>query len=180
MNEVWKPVNGYEGLYEISSLGRVKSLPRTVDNGFNVRHTKEKILRKSYFANGYEKALLTMNGKSKCFRVHRLVAIAFIDNPNGFKEVNHINEDKTDNRVENLEWCDRLYNCNYGTRNEKVGLYQKKAVVQLSLSGDIIREFPSATDAEKHLGKRGNHIASCCTGNRGSAYGYKWRYADAR
>ena len=105
MKERWIAIEGYKGLYEVSNLGRVKSL---ISNGLILKQSKDK--------DGYYIVSL----KRKSFRVHRLVAIAFIPNPNNLAQVNHKDEDKTNNCVDNLEWCDATYNINYGTRNEQV------------------------------------------------------------
>ena len=116
--EIWKPVVGYEGLYEVSSYGRVKSLDRYVkySDGRIYLH-KGKVLSLAKDKNGYFVVSLYFNGKHNTIKVHRLVAQAFIPNPDNLPEVNHLDEDKTNNRVENLEWCDHKYNMNYGTRN---------------------------------------------------------------
>lgn len=113
MEEIWKDIKGYEGLYQISNLGRVKSL--------NYKRTGiEEILKSKKMRNGYLRITLNKNGKYKTFAVHRLVAEAFINNPNNLPEVNHKDEDKQNNCVWNLEYCDRRYNVNYGTRNKRV------------------------------------------------------------
>ena len=114
--EIWRPVVGYEGLYEVSSLGRVRSLDRYVKSK-SYRLHKGKILSPAKDTTGYLKVVLSCNGKSKTIKVHRLVAIAFLYNPDNLPEVNHLDEDKTNNRVDNLEFCNRKYNCNYGSRN---------------------------------------------------------------
>ena len=106
-NELWKPVKGYEGLYEVSSLGRV-------------RNNKNKILKQFQFQNGYYGITLHKNGVQKTLLVHRLVAETLLQNPDNLSYINHKNEDKTDNRVENLEWCTQKYNCNYGSHNLKL------------------------------------------------------------
>ena len=109
--EIWKEIKGYEGRYQISSLGRVKSL--------NYNKTgKEDILSPGNI-RGYLHVRLSKEGKSKPFQVHRLVALHFIPNPNNYPEVNHKDENKQNNTVDNLEWCDRKYNCNYGTRTQR-------------------------------------------------------------
>ena len=108
MREEWKPIDGYEGLYEISSKGRVKSLPKC---GRNAR-----ILFEGYNKYGYKSVVLCKNGIYKRYLIHRLVATAFIENPKNLPEVNHRDENKENNRVENLEWCDHRYNINYGSK----------------------------------------------------------------
>ena len=111
--EEWRSIPGYEGLYEVSSYGRVKSLERYKSNNGGIQLIKEKILKPHNTKKGY----LTVQFSNKIFKVHRLVAQAFIPNPDNLPMVNHLDEDKTNNRVENLEWCNRKYNCNYGSRN---------------------------------------------------------------
>lgn len=115
MIEEWKPVVGYEGLYEVSSLGRVRSLDRYVKNNYSYWLRKGKVLSPEKNKDGYLLVSLCCNGKRYLRTVHRLVAEAFIPNPDNLPEVNHINEDKSNNRVENLEWCTRKYNINFGT-----------------------------------------------------------------
>ena len=115
--EIWKPVVGYEGLYEVSSYGRVRSLDRYDSRN---HFCKGKILKLQTAGRGYLSVELSSNGKTKKFLVHRLVAEAFITNPDNLPEVNHINEDKTNNRVDNLEFCNHKYNVNYGTRTDRM------------------------------------------------------------
>ncbi len=110
MKEIWKDVEGYEGLYQVSNLGNVKSLKRKKWNGFNFIETTEKILKTSKSYKGYLRTRLYKDGKSKCFPTHRIVAQAFIPNPNNKPQVNHIDGDKTNNKAENLEWCTNAEN----------------------------------------------------------------------
>ena len=118
MIEEWRPIPGYEGLYEVSNLGRVRSVDRYVKSkGESYWLRKGKMLSPTKDKNGYLKVNLSCNGKHNIIRVHRLVTEAFLPNPDNLPEVNHKDEDKTNNRVENLEWCDHKYNMNYGTRN---------------------------------------------------------------
>lgn len=117
MMEIWKDIQDYEGLYQVSNYGAVRSIDRTVRFG---RKLKGKILSQSVEKDGYFVVNLSKNGKTKSFRVHRLVAMAFITNANGYKEINHKDEKKQNNCVENLEWCDTKYNINYGERNNLV------------------------------------------------------------
>lgn len=119
--EEWRPVVGYEGLYEVSNTGQVRSVGRYYVNSLGKRFfLKGKILSLSSNGRGYLRTVLTKDKKSSSKYIHRLVAEAFILNVDGLPAVNHKNEDKSDNRVENLEWCDNEYNDNYGTRNKRV------------------------------------------------------------
>lgn len=115
--EAWKDIKGYEGLYQISNIGRVKSLSR-IDSRGNKRN--EKILKISKNNSGYYFVGLCKNGKVKQYLIHRLVAEAFVRNPYNYSEVNHKDEDKQNNIADNLEWCTHEYNCKYGTRNKRV------------------------------------------------------------
>lgn len=119
--EIWKPVLGYEGLYEVSSYGRVKSVDRYVKACYEkYRLHKGKVLSPAKDRYGYLSVVLSYNGKHKTITVHILVAQAFIPNPDDLPIINHKDEDKTNNRVENLEWCTAKYNMNYGTRNIRI------------------------------------------------------------
>lgn len=198
MKEIWKDVVGYEGLYQVSNLGRVKSLER-IDNLNHFR--KGKILIQHIY-NGYLYVSLCKNGKIKMYRVHRLVAQAFIPNPNNLPQVNHKDENKTNNCVLNLEYCDARYNMNYGTaierrsnsnkgkkRSEETrrkigdverGVYntkKSKPVLQIDKdTNEIIAEFPSIREVERQLGIRNQHISHCCKGKRKTCGEYKWQY----
>lgn len=121
MIEEWRPVEGYEGLYEVSNLGRVRSVDRyVVDSLENRRFYKGKVLSPGIRPDGYLFVILSCNGKSKTINVHRIVAQAFIPNFDNLPMVNHKDEDKSNNRVDNLEWCNAKYNNTYGTRQDKV------------------------------------------------------------
>ena len=119
--EIWCPIRGYEGIYEVSDQGRVKS----------IGYGKERILRPGRNTCGYLLVGLRKNREQKWYLVHRLVAQAFIPNPDNLPQVNHKDENKTNNSVQNLEWCDRKYNCNYGTRNQRIS----KPVLQFTKDG---------------------------------------------
>ena len=114
--EIWKSIPGYEGSYMVSNYGRVRSLDRLDSRGHKV---KGRILKQNSTKYGYKQVNLSKNGAKKMLSIHRLVATAFVPNPNEYLEVNHIDENKSNNKFENLEWCDRTYNMNYGTRNER-------------------------------------------------------------
>lgn len=174
--EEWRSIEGYESVYMVSNCGRVKSLDRWVNNkGNSKRFIKGKIL-KTVGNNDYQHVLLCKNGKWKWFYVHRLVAQAFIPNPDNLTEVNHINEIKQDNRVVNLEWCDRVYNINYGNGIQRRAKKQSKTVYQYSLDGQLIKEYPSVHEVERQLGYAQTYIRRCCLDKCKQAYGYIWSY----
>lgn len=162
--EMWLPIQGFEDAYLVSDLGNVHSLKRN------------KTLRVRKSTRGYGQVNLCRNGRMTTHRVHRLVATHFIPNPSHLPEVNHLNENKLDNRVENLEWCDRLRNVNYGCRTEKQKAKVSIPVVQFSLAGDRIAEFPSGIQAARELKLSHSSISECCRGKRKTIGGYKWRY----
>lgn len=164
--EIWKDIKDYEGLYQISNLGRVKS----------IKFGKEKILKGSKDKDSYLVVSLYKEGKQKNYYIHRLVATAFIDNPNNLPQVNHSNEDKTDNRVENLEWCDSKYNINYGSRNERMAKAKSIPILQFNKDGEFIRKWDSAIEVKNELGFDNSHISKCCKGKLKSVGGFKWRY----
>ena len=173
VNEIWKDVVGFEGKYQVSNLGNVKSL--------NYHNSgKEKLMKSHDNGRGYLYVMLWKNGEYKHKKVHRLVAEAFIDNPYNLPEINHKDEDKTNNRVENLEWCTHEYNCNFGTRNERVG---KKTAERLSKPVLCVETgflFDSTHDAERKTGIFQQNISKCCKGKRKTAGSFHWRYADEK
>ena len=173
--EYWKPVVGYEGLYEVSNWGRVKSLKRLVKThnkwGECYITINEKILKKRIDKYGYERVMLYKHGKSKLKQVHRLVAEVFIDNPDNLPCVNHKDENKLNNNVDNLEWCTHEYNINYGTRTERCS----KPVLQYTLDGEFVREWPSTMECGRN-GFNPRHVGDCCRGERKTHKGYIWRY----
>lgn len=122
MKEIWKDVKNYEGLYQVSNLGNVKVLDRIVNSAIknNTKVKRKGRMLKQYIKQGYPQVTLTLNNKRKYCNVHRLVAEAFIPNPNNLPQINHIDENKLNNNVDNLEWCTAKYNCNYGTRNSRI------------------------------------------------------------
>ena len=138
---------------------------------------------KPRLCDGYYRIWLWIGGVQKCFLVHRLVALAFLPNPDNLPEVNHKDENKTNNMVGNLEWCSKSYNINYGTRNERCGEKilnrkdQSRPVKQFTKDGVFIKEYPSMHEVERQTGFYNGHISKCCNGKLKSAYCYIWRYA---
>ena len=205
MEEIWKDIKDFEGLYQVSNLGRVKSLKRVVvRNNNRPLLVEEKILKPHILKKGkYLRISLRNNGIRKMYLVHRLVSEAFIPNPNNYQQVNHKDENTLNNCVSNLEYCDVLYNNNYGTRNKRISEKHKgvlfseehkkklskaltnrsdksKPVLQIDKNtNEVIAVFPSAAEAGRQLGfKTNGHISECCKGKYKQAYGYIWRYKD--
>lgn len=187
--EIWKDIyfieNGieydYRGLYQVSNLGNVKSL----GNG-NSNNSKERILKAKKEKTGYLQVCLYKNRKRKMFYVHRLVAYMFLknDDPKHKTEVNHINENKENNSVSNLEWCTKEYNNNYGTRNERIAKTlsgsnnpRSKKVIGFSLTDTKVIILQSINQAEKFGFDRRN-IYACCNGKQKSHKGFKWYYMN--
>ncbi|MDM5434391.1 NUMOD4 domain-containing protein [Bacillus hominis] len=185
--EVWKDIEDYEGKYQVSSLGRVKSLDRIVrHSGNHERIQHGKILKLTLNSvSGYLQVGLYLEGKVKKYNVHRLVAETFINNPGNKPEVNHIDENKTNNTVINLEWCTRKENENHGTKKqrktkntdyESIRLKNSKVVIQYDSSGKLINEWNSIADINKQLGYSKGNISGCCNGKLEKAYGYVWKF----
>lgn len=169
--EVWKDIKGYEGLYQVSNMGRVKRLPSIIPlpNG-GIRQHAGGILtpgrgRKAW---KYEQVALSKNGRVHSFSVHRLVAMAFIPNPLGKQEVNHIDEDIYNNRFDNLEWVTHRENIMSGTVQDRIDKGRnksKKKVYQYDLEGNLLKEYDGCVDCEKY-GFSPRAVAACCTGRQ--------------
>ena len=185
--EIWKDIyfidNGiiydYRGLYQVSNFGRVKSFPR------HGTHTKEEhILTLIKNHKGYLTCRLTKKSKSKFFSVHRLVAKMFISNPENKPQVNHIDGNKENNYVSNLEFCTNGENGKHawinGLRTKKYGKDSKSArkIIQYSLNMKQIKVWGSIIDIERELGFKKSNICHCCRNQRPTAYGYFWRYLN--
>lgn len=183
MSEIWKPVKNYEGLYEVSNLGRVRSLDRVVRNrsGFAVK--KGKVIRDAAVNGGkYRKVGLWKNNTGTNALVHRLVAEAFIDNPNNLPEVNHKDENPENNCVDNLEWCDNLYNMHYGTLQERKTEKLRgrptgsQPVSQYTKEGELIARYDSALKAAEALNGDNSAICKCANGKVKTSYGFVWKW----
>jgi len=184
--EQWKDIVGYEGLYQISNIGRVKSYPGDKTRGG---------IRKQKTSKGYAIVVLHNNCVKKTCSVHRLVAMAFVGNNDNKPEVNHLDENKLNNCTDNLQWVTSKENSNWGTRNQRISDYvkkhpipiclgqrhgrNKKTVIQLNpLTGEIISKYESTIEAANAVGCNNGKISECCTGKRKTTRGYSWRYAS--
>ena len=189
--EIFKDIEGFEGYYQVSNMNRVKSLERTVWCGLNGGYYKtvhERILKPSKTNMGYLQVMLCKDGKRKWYRIHRLVATAFCENPEGYTDVNHINEDKSDNRAENLEWCSRSYNNSYNDKSKKAGKkvaeklrnYPKtsKPIIGIDKVTGLTVEFPSAKEASRQIGINQSNITSCLKGRQKTCGGFYWMYSN--
>ena len=178
--EVWADIQGYEGLYQISSFGSIKSLARyRKNNGGSKAFVKERILKQSKNNKGYSTIQLCKNGIAKPYSVHRLVAIAFVPNPNNLPEVNHKDEDKNNNNFNNLEWVTTKDNINYGTHNKRSAMTRSYKVQAFNDKEELIMEFDSMCEAERQTGINEQNISRCCANKSKHAGGYVWKISKA-
>lgn len=181
--EEWRYIEGYEGLYQVSNEGRIKSLNREiVYKDGRKKILPEKILHNFLSDLGYYHVMLSKNGIPKRYKVHRLVAKAFIPNPNDLPIINHKDENPKNNTVENLEWCTQDYNIHYGTMIERGREKQinrsdlSKEVKQYTLDGALVGEYKSASEVErKHPQFKTSSVTRCCRNNQ-IYKGYIWKY----
>ena len=165
-------------------MGRVRSLDRVVSRVmptgkvFNSHKVPGRMLKNNMSNIGYYVVNLHKDGKGHTMQVHRLVAQAFIPNPKNLPEVNHKDEDKLNNRVDNLEWCDSAYNTNYGTSLQRKTEATRLAVLQYDFDGNFIAEYPSSKEASEAAGVDRSLISKCCRGQRRTAGGFVWKYKE--
>lgn len=200
-DEEWRDIPGYEGLYQVSNLGRVKSLPRGRQYPSRQTHNNIRVLKLK--SNGYYQVNLSKFNKVKCYSVHRLVALAFIPNPKKLPCINHKDENKTNNCVENLEWCTRRYNCVYGTgrikqkaarqkndpdgiswlkaldtRDKRNRINSRKKVLMFDINNNFIKDFDSISQASRETNISASDICNCCKGRRNQTKGFIWNYEN--
>lgn len=164
MDEIWKDIEGYEGLYQVSNLGNVKSVRKNKLIGNNNHR-------------GYRHACLCVDGKETYKSVHRLVADAFIPNPENLPCVNHKDENKLNNVVSNLEWCTYEYNNSYATKGSRISKSKFKPI-QMINDGKVIKEFDSLKEAAEYVDGSHGNISAAANGKLHKAYGYYWRYKN--
>ena len=184
-NEEWKDIPGFDGAYQVSTFGRVKSVDRIYhkqykDGHDGTTHHKGRILKQRLNNRGYWIVSIVYKCKSMIFLVHRLVAITFIPNPNNLPQVNHKDENPKNSHVDNLEWCDHLYNIRYGTGIERNLLPRRKLIEQLTMDGEHIAYHLGVRELCLKTGMNKRSIQRCLHNKPRfkSAYGYRWRFVE--
>ena len=185
-NEIWKPIKGFEGAYEVSTLGNVRSVDRIViypKGGIRLRKGRE--LSQATNRKGYKCVVLCTQNTRKNYTVHRLVAETHVPNPSNLPCINHKDEITTNNNVSNLEWCTHKYNNNYGNHIRKIAVHFEKPILQFDLNGNFIARYRSTCEAERKTGiKQGSicNVANFAIGTSKakrrylSAGGYIWKW----
>lgn len=179
MTEEWRDIKGFEGAYQVSNLGNVRSLDRDyiVADGVH-RHYKGKLLTRVNAGKGYYIVMMQYKGRKSQQRVCRLVADAFCPNPYGYTQVNHKDENKSNDCADNLEWCTASYNVNYGTANKGRSIKHSRKINQYDLNGNYIRSWGSLTQAAKELKLYTTNISKACKGKYRICGNFKWKYAE--
>ena len=167
MFEIWMDIPGYDGLYQVSNFGRVARLSHGVRK-----------IRKFGASRGYDMVVLCKDGKTKGFLVHRLVAQVFIPNPKNLPCINHKDENKHNNAVSNLEWCNYTYNNNYGTFKDRVSKTKSYDVYQWTIDGQFVKKWRGVSTAARELGICRSSIGFCISGRYQTAGGFVWSYGD--
>lgn len=185
MEEKWRAVIGYEGLYEVSNLGNIRSVDKVSRMPCNgeraTKVVKGKLLKPYESGNGYFKIALVKDGKSRKHFVHRIVADAFLQNPGNCSVVNHIDFNRRNNKVDNLEWCSQRENLLHGTLRLVEGLdYKDLRIGRFDKDGNLVDVWSSLSKIEETLGICKTDVLACCRGRLKSSYGYIWRYVNSR
>ena len=174
MEEIWKDIKGYEGYYQVSNIGRVRSLDRyvaTTGNPSGRRLIKGKIKKQTLKTcgrdDGYYYVMLSKNNTDKSYLVHRLVAEAFIPNIDNLPCINHKDEDKTNNNIDNLEWCTIAYNNSYGTARERGGAKIRKAILKFDLDGNLLKKYKGLSIASKEENISKGNLENVCVRRNG-------------
>ena len=175
MREIWKQIKGFTGLYSVSNLGNIRHDKTEGKTGTGNYAREEHILKQRKNNKGYMLVDLYKENKRSQILVHRIVAIAFLDNPNNYSVVNHKDENPLNNTVENLEWCTQKYNMNYGSTPYKIAIANSKPVKQLDKQGNILARFPSAMHAQRETKISNGCINECIKGKRKTAGCYVWQ-----
>ena len=175
--ELWKDIKGFEGLYQVSTWARVRSMDKLVVYNNGVKHFHKGKILNTHVTNGYLRVTLTNNCSQTKFFVHRLVAEAFIPNPDNLPCVNHKDEDKTNNYPCNLEYCTAKYNTNYGTAIKRRAEKRSKKVYQYDMQGNLIKEWSSASEAGRN-GFTLSSISQCCNYQLKTHKGFIWSYTE--
>lgn len=175
MKEIWKDIKGYDGYYQISNLGRVKSLERIICINNTNRKLKDKILTPRYDKKGYLGVALNKNAIARYFKIHRLVANNFINNADNKKQINHKDGNKQNNKVENLEWVTNIENRKHAVDNN---LIFQKEVIKYDINNKFLNKFKSGVEAQKITGISRKCISLCCLGKRKTAGGFIWGFAN--
>lgn len=177
MQETWKDIKGYEGIYKVSNLGNILSL-----NYHRMKITKLKKFTLNH--KGYPTVHLSNNKNNKRFLVHRLVAEAFIPNPNNYPQINHIDGNKQNNKIDNLEWCTNSENIKHAYKNKLIKIkkgaevHNHRKVNQYDLNGNLVNQWTCINDASRKINKAPSGIIFCCQGRYKTAYGFIWKYND--
>ena len=178
MAEIWKDIKGYEGQYQVSNFGNIRSLDRLVYQQGRMQNYQGGSMNSFLNNSGYYTIRLSKDNHKKDFLVHRLVAEAFLPNPYNLPCINHKDEDPLNNHVDNLEWCTREYNTNYGTATLRRALKMGHRLAQYDKNGNFITSYYSIREAERKTGIKWQSIGSCINGNGYTAGGFRWTIVD--